>query len=68
MASKRVALVEDRRCVACGSCVKVCPLGAVRVWRGVVALVDKGRCVGCGTCVRECPAGALTTVEREAAV
>ena len=39
-------VIQDR-CVACGSCAKVCPLGAISVWRGVTAVVDMGRCVGC---------------------
>lgn len=67
MAGKRFARVDDR-CVACGSCVKVCPLGAISVWKGVVARVDKLRCVGCGKCAGECPAGSIELVEREAAV
>lgn len=67
MASKRVARVDSSYCVACGSCVKVCPLDALSIWRGVVALVDQGRCVGCGTCTRECPAGALSLADREVA-
>lgn len=65
MPSKRVAQVERTYCVACGSCVKVCPLSALSVWRGVTAQVDRGRCVGCGTCARECPAGAIQLIERE---
>lgn len=66
MASKRMARL-DRGCVACGSCVKVCPMGAIQVWKGVEALVDGARCVGCGRCVAECPAGVLRLTEREAA-
>ena len=65
MASKRFARVEARRCVACGCCVKVCPLSAVGVWRGVTAQVDTVRCVGCGRCAKECPAGAIDLKDRE---
>lgn len=64
MASKRVARVGEH-CVACGCCVKVCPLGAVSVWRGVVAWVDSSRCVGCGKCQKECPAGTIELAQRE---
>ena len=42
-------------CVACGCCVKVCPLGAIAVVKGIAAQVDGERCVGCGKCARECP-------------
>ena len=66
MASKRYAAV-GRDCVACGCCVKVCPLGAIQVDRGLYARVDEAKCVGCGKCARECPASVITITE-EAAV
>lgn len=65
MASKRYARVDGQYCVACGCCEKVCPLKAIRVWRGVTARVDGTRCVGCGKCVRECPAGTISLEEQE---
>lgn len=59
MASKRYASV-GKDCVACGSCVKVCPKDAISVWKGVCAKVDETTCVGCGKCEKECPAGTIT--------
>ena len=53
---KRRAYVEQRDCVACGCCVKVCPLNAIHVYRGLYAQVDEDKCVGCGRCAKECPA------------
>ena len=53
---KRRAFVEQRDCVACGCCVKVCPMNAIQVYRGLYALVDEDKCVGCGKCAKECPA------------
>lgn len=50
-------------CVLCGSCVEVCPDGAV-------ALDDKGpqidreRCLNCGLCARACPSGTLKAERR----
>ena len=35
--SKKVAAVSNE-CVACGSCEKVCPLGAISIFRGLYAL------------------------------
>lgn len=60
---KRRACVEEDACVACGCCVKVCPLSAIEVWRGMFARVDTSRCVGCGRCSRECPASVITIQE-----
>ena len=62
---RRNAYVNENDCVACGCCVKVCPLGAIRVFRGIAAQVDEEKCVGCGRCVRECPASVIEL--REAA-
>lgn len=60
---KRRALVDRAACVACGSCVKVCPLSAIQVWKGISAQVDGDRCVGCGRCVKECPASVISLQE-----
>ena len=59
------AHVNRTDCVACGCCVKVCPLGAVRVFWGVEARVDGTACAGCGRCVKECPASAIELREAE---
>ena len=64
MASKRYAAV-GKHCVACCCCVKVCPLSAISIWRGVTAQVDREKCVGCGKCARECPAGTIELRDRE---
>ena len=46
-------------CVACGCCVRVCPLSAIRIWNGITARVDADRCVGCGKCIKVCPYQAI---------
>ena len=63
---KRKAFVDTISCVACGCCVKVCPIGAIRIEKGVWAQVDMEKCVGCGRCAAECPASVITI--REATV
>ena len=60
---KRRALVDETNCVACGCCVKVCPLSAIQVRKGVAARVDGAKCVGCGKCVKECPASVIALQE-----
>lgn len=56
---KRRAVVDESACVACGCCVKVCPLSAMEIWRGIRAQVNPERCVGCGKCAKECPASVI---------
>jgi len=63
--SKRLAQV-GRECVACGTCVKVCPRTAIRVASGVTARVNGALCVGCGRCAKVCPADVIAMVERGA--
>lgn len=60
---RRKAAVNQSDCVACGCCVKVCPLSAIQVIRDVAAQVDESKCVGCGKCVRECPASVIEIQE-----
>ena len=65
MPSKRYARVDRDYCVACGCCVKVCPLQAISVVKGIWARVDTKRCVGCGRCAGECPASVIAMREVE---
>jgi 2-oxoglutarate ferredoxin oxidoreductase subunit delta len=64
MKKTNIAVIGDE-CVACGACVKVCPLGAVRIDRGITAVVDSEGCVGCGKCAAVCPAGVVVIAKRE---
>ena len=59
----RRAVVNGDACVACGCCVKVCPLSAIQVRHGIRAAVDPERCVGCGKCAKECPASVIVLQE-----
>ena len=63
---RRKAWVNQNDCVACGCCVKVCPLHAIEIVKGIMAQVDVGKCVGCGKCAKECPASVITIREVEA--
>lgn len=63
---RRRASVDQGSCVACGCCVRVCPLSAIQVVKGITAQVDKERCVGCGKCAKECPASVITIEEATA--
>ena len=60
---KRIAAVNENRCVACGVCMRACPRGALSIWRGCYAQVDEAKCVGCGLCAKACPAGCIALEE-----
>lgn len=60
---RRRAVVDEKACIACGCCVKVCPLRAIEVVRGIAARVDWSKCVGCGKCAKECPASVIAVGE-----
>jgi len=47
------------RCVACGTCVEVCPQG-VHTLNGAGHLIERQRCEVCGRCVERCVARALS--------
>ena len=51
-------LINPRKCVACGNCVPVCPMGAIYLEAGI-AQVNQDECVECSTCHRFLPSEGL---------
>ena len=60
-----MAQIDESKCIACGSCLTVCPMAAIGLED--VAVVDQDGCVDCGVCIRSgvCPVGAFEMVESE---
>ena len=50
-------------CLGLGSCVKVCPQGAISIKDGI-AVVNPRLCVGCGLCAKTCPKGIIGMHDR----
>ena len=61
---KKVATVNQNICVACGTCIIICPREAISIYKGCYAVVDFNRCIGCGICNKLCPTESITVVER----
>ena len=53
-------------CIGLGTCVSVCPMGAISVVDGV-ARVDYKKCEGCGVCVFACPKQIIKLIPFDAA-
>ncbi|OGW43264.1 MAG: hypothetical protein A2X57_08460 [Nitrospirae bacterium GWD2_57_8] len=54
------AVVDTNKCMACLTCLRVCPYGApvVKAW----SEIRPDYCQACGLCAPECPAGAISMV------
>lgn len=46
--------LDEKSCVACGSCVKSCPMQV-----DVIKNINSAECIRCGACAAACPTGAI---------
>ena len=61
----QVAKVDPTDCVACATCVKVCPYGAPMINQLNKAEIQGAKCMGCGSCVAACPAHTIGLQHQE---
>jgi heterodisulfide reductase subunit A-like polyferredoxin len=61
----QIAKVDPTDCVACATCVKVCPYGAPRINELKKAEIQSAKCMGCGSCTAACPAHTITLQHQE---
>jgi heterodisulfide reductase subunit A-like polyferredoxin len=61
----QVARVNPENCVACATCVKVCPYGAPAINDLKKAEIQGAKCMGCGSCAAACPARTITLQHQE---
>ena len=54
------SVVDKDKCSGCGTCVAVCPYGAMRKNDDGIAETIVAACKGCGCCGATCPEGAIT--------
>ena len=48
------AVIDPEECMACGVCIKRCPVDAIAEDENDKAKVDRAKCIGCGVCVIGC--------------
>jgi NAD-dependent dihydropyrimidine dehydrogenase PreA subunit len=51
---------DERRCTACGDCLRVCPTHCLRIVHFVPVVTQELACIRCGVCIAACPAAALS--------
>ena len=51
---------DYNRCVGCGSCVRLCPMGYLKLEEKRPDVRERRRCIECGHCVAACPKQAVT--------
>lgn len=54
--------VCEEGCIGLGSCVPVCPVGAITMKKGL-PVIDTVLCTGCGLCVKTCPKKIIALIE-----
>jgi len=59
-----VPVVDRETCISCGTCVRGCIYGALRLGEGGCVEADGDLCWSCGFCVGVCPSGAMVLCDR----
>ncbi len=50
--------IDEKLCVACGTCIKNCPEQAISYNANKIAQINYDKCIGCGQCIASCHYGA----------
>ena len=51
-------MVDAQKCITCGACVSICPVGAITIVKGK-AQINPKKCIKCGGCQQFCPVSAI---------
>ena len=57
---------DYNRCVGCGSCVRLCPMGYLKLEEKRPVVRERRRCIECGHCTAACPKQAVTLTSEKA--
>lgn len=53
----------EYKCMHCGSCAHVCPMGAIEF--DGISIIRRSMCIACGSCSAACPSDALKLIGKE---
>ena len=56
-----ISEVDEKRCAACLTCVRLCPYNVPQISEQGVAYIEPASCQGCGLCASVCPRKAIVT-------
>lgn len=51
--------IDAEKCKGCGSCKKVCPVGAISGEKKQPHEIDTSKCIKCGSCIEKCKLDAI---------
>jgi len=54
--------IEKKKCIGCVTCMKACPVKAIRITKEKKAKIIDERCIDCGECLRVCPYEAVVPI------
>lgn len=52
-----MAYVISDGCIACGTCIGECPVGAIS--ERDIYVIDSSACIDCGACAGSCPTSSI---------
>lgn len=60
---KRLALIDESRCIGCTLCIQACPVDAIVGAAKLMHTVIADECTGCELCLPPCPVDCIDLVE-----
>jgi ferredoxin len=58
--AKLLQYVINDKCIGCGACARVCPVGAISGEIKAKHVVDQPKCIKCGQCIETCKFNAIS--------
>ncbi len=56
-------MVNKNKCIACGTCINICPVNAISWGKDGKAEINYEKCIKCHSCESMCPVNAIEIKE-----